>query len=165
MFPNVVWFLQLISNRSSVFWLDSKLKVCWGIVLSTNLQSLIGIGSAKLNYWSMCLLKIYYGELSHVTLFTFRILGWCMVCKWALPTPEIYLTIGSNQELSHLGSSCESHKLSFHVSELELRCKGHRRSKWWFSNSWSDCIDAFKLCSQLNLECVNVYWAQSWISL
>ena len=96
--------------------------------------------------------KIYYGELSHVTLFTFRILGWCMVCKWALPTPEIYLTIGSNQELSHLGSSCESRKLSFHVSELELRCIAHRRSKWWFSNSWSDCIDAFKLCSQLNLE-------------
>lgn len=39
---------------------------------------------------------------------------------WAFPTPQ---TIGLDQELYHPVSNCESQRLSFQVTKMQLRCK------------------------------------------
>ena len=58
----------------------------------------------------------------------------------ALPIPHTLLAVGSAWESSHSVSNCKSQRLSFWVSELELRSICYKRSKSGFPFSRSDHI-------------------------
>lgn len=62
---------------------------------------------------------------------------------WALPTPQIILTVGRDRALPHPVSKCKSWTLSFQV-QYELGCKTHKMSKWSCMPYW--------LCWKSNLD-------------
>ena len=66
----------------------------------------------------------------------------CLALLWTLPTPHIFMVVGSAWELSHPVSNCKSCRFSFQVSESKLRCNSYSRSKWRFS-SWIDYVGAY----------------------
>ena len=86
------------------------------------------------------------------TLYHFSCMPWSM---WAYTRHfqiQTLVAIERVCELSHPVSNCESWRLSFQDSKLEMRCKNHNRSKWRFFFLFKQAHRHSQLYYLLNLE-------------
>ena len=129
---------------------SNKSKISWGSVISQGIARII----LSLLWWRDYTSALVIALMQNLCTDCFKSnLCWLrhVDLLWAHSTPQTFLTVGLDQELFHQVSNCEWRRLSFQVSEFELRCKSYRRSKWRFSIfKWSHTPS--ELCLQLNLK-------------
>ena len=108
-------------------------------------------GDGAISHHAICQHRPYCHPNFHTLPFLMYALKYAGLYQ-TLPNPQTLVAIERVCELSHPVSNCESWRLSFQDSKLEMRCKNHNRSKWRFFFLFKQAHRHSQLYYLLNLE-------------